>query len=68
MFGKGIEFELIVKAWAYKKNSSYRFSQFFAKKRLSQTYISLCLVALPQGGKTKHHCGNTRNKCQAATS
>jgi hypothetical protein len=31
---------------------------------LNRICISLCLVALPWGGNTKHHWGSRRNKCQ----
>jgi hypothetical protein len=48
-WGKGIELELVTKAWACKENSSYKFSQSPTKKRLSQIRISLCLVAPPLG-------------------
>jgi len=43
-WGKRIEFELVNKAWAHKKNSSYKFSQSPTNKRLSQIRISLCIV------------------------
>jgi hypothetical protein len=39
-----------------------------AKKCLNWTHISLCHVALPQAGKTRHHWGNMNSKCQIATS
>jgi hypothetical protein len=51
-----------------KKNSSCKFSQSLVKKCLNWTCISLCHVASPRRGKTRHHWGNKRNKCQAATS
>jgi hypothetical protein len=34
---------------------------------LSQIRVSLCLVAPPWKGKTKHHWGSKRSKCQATT-
>jgi hypothetical protein len=62
-----MELELANKAWARKKNLSYKFSQSHVKKRLSQIHISLCLIAPPRGGKARHHWGSKRNKCQVAT-
>jgi hypothetical protein len=34
-WGRGTKFELAAKAWAYKKNSSYKFSQWPTRKCLS---------------------------------
>jgi len=64
---KKIKLKLATKTWACKKNSSYKFSQSLTIKCLSRIHISLCLVIPPQRGKTKHHCGSRRSKCQAAT-
>ncbi len=61
-WGKCIKFGLATKVWAYK------FSWLLAKKCLNWTHISLCHVALPQAGKTRHHWGNMNSKCQIATS
>jgi len=41
-----------------QKNSSYKFSQSTAKKRLIQICVSLCPITQPQGGKARHHKGN----------
>jgi len=65
-WGKGMEFKLAEKAWAHKKNSFCKFSQLHVEKHLSQIHISLLLVALPWG-KTKHHWGSRKSKCQVAT-
>jgi hypothetical protein len=34
---------------------------------LNRIRISLCPITPPQNGKTKHHWGSKRNKCQVAT-
>ncbi len=62
-----MEFELVDKVWAYKQNSSCKFSQSFIKKCLSQICVSLWPITLPQGGKARHHWGSKKNKCQVAT-
>jgi hypothetical protein len=67
-WGKGIEFELVAKAWACKENSSYKFFQSLIRKCLSQIRISLCPITPPWRGKVKHHWGNKKSKCQVATS
>jgi hypothetical protein len=64
---KMMEFELVDKAWACKKNSSYKFSQSFVRKCLSQIHVSSCPVTSPRGGKSRHYWGSKRSKCQVAT-
>jgi hypothetical protein len=68
MLGKMHEFELVAKTWACKEISSCKFFQTLIKKCLSIIYVSLCPIALPWGGKTRHHWGNKRIKGQAPTS
>jgi hypothetical protein len=47
-----------------KKNSYCKFSQSLAKKCLGRIHISLCHVALPRRGKTRHHWGNKRTSAK----
>jgi hypothetical protein len=52
--GGGIEFKLVAKTWACKKNSFYKFSQFL----LENVWVDLrsfMLSCPPRGGKIKHH-------------
>jgi len=45
------------------------FFQSLTRKHLNQIHITLlCLVAQPQGSKTKYHWGNKKSKSQGATS
>ncbi len=66
-WGKRIKLELVNKASVCKKKSSCMFSQSLARKCLSWMHVSLCPIAPPRGGKTKHHWGSRRNKCQVVT-
>jgi hypothetical protein len=50
-----------------KRNTFCKFSHLHVRKHLNQIYVSLCPIALPQGGKMKHHWGNRRNNCKTTT-
>jgi hypothetical protein len=62
------QLQLIAKAWAWRKNSSYKFSQYLARRHLNWIIISLSPMVPFQRSKTKHHWGNKKNKCQVVTS
>jgi hypothetical protein len=66
-WGKQIEFKLVDKTWACKKNSSCKFSQSIARKRLSRIHVFLCLIVPSRGGKMRHHWVSRRSKYQVAT-
>jgi hypothetical protein len=46
-WGRGTKHKLVAKAWACKKNLSYKFTQLLAKKHLNQIHVSLCPIAPP---------------------
>ncbi len=57
------EVEVVVNTCAQLKWSSYKHFRFPISKWLNQTWVSLSPTEPPQGGSTKHHWQNSRNKC-----
>jgi hypothetical protein len=68
MLGRWPKFELVAKTSAHKKNSFCNFSKSLVKNHLNWIRVSLCPIVVPWWGKTKHHRGNKKRKCQVATS
>jgi hypothetical protein len=60
---RSTEFELVVEFRPIKKDSLIGFPNYLLEKCLSWIFVSLCRMASPQKGKTKHHWGNKKSKC-----